>query len=200
MKLERVVRWGLAGLLAAVGCSVAIHLFLRADRVAHEAAVRAEREGAPIVWTETGVTVRWDRPDARAILVRGWSEPESGSGVWSLGHEAVLRLPAPPTDADLDIAFTLEAFIKPGLPAQRVVVRSSGRTIAEWRLTTGGVQTLHATAPKTARAGHTDLELHFDLPDADSPARHVAGSNDGRELAIKLKKIEVVAITPDVAT
>lgn len=143
-----------------------------------------------IVRTASVVTVMLDRKQGRDYLTSGWSEPEANSGVWSLGHEAVLTLPAPSGD-DLDLTFDVFPFITRGLPTQRVVVQAGGAPIGQWRLASSQLHSLHARLPKSLRTSPTDIELRFELPDADAPARRVAGSSDIRLIAIKLKKVEI---------
>jgi hypothetical protein len=126
-----------------------------------------------------------------ATLVRGWSAPEPGSGVWSNDRHAVLKLPPAPFPGAADVALTVEAFVAPSLPAQRVRVRVGARTLGEWRLTEGAPSTLHLQAPPELHAPDGSLTLQLDLPDAASPAKHVAGAMDVRLLAIKLRRVDV---------
>lgn len=127
-----------------------------------------------------------------ASLVQGWSTPEPGSGVWSTGRHAVLKLPPAPFPSAADIGLTVEAFVAPpALPFQRVTVRAGARTLGEWRLTQGEATTLHLQAPADLRRPDGSLELQLDLPDADSPAKRLPGSMDARLLAIKLRRIDV---------
>lgn len=126
-----------------------------------------------------------------AVLVRGWSAPEPGSGVWSTDRHAVLRLPPPPFPDASDVGLTVEAFVVPAQPVQRVTVRVGSRTLGEWRLTQGLATTLRLQAPAELRRADGSLVLQIDLPDAGSPAKRVPGAVDNRLLAIKLRRIDV---------
>jgi hypothetical protein len=125
----------------------------------------------------------------QAALGPGWSSIEPGSGVWSTANLAVVRLPPVPA-GPADVALQVEAFIAPTIPAQRVRAKAGRRTLGEWRIDEGGVTTLHFPLPEDVR-GPGGLELQLELPDADSPARRVAGASDVRRLAVKLHRLVV---------
>lgn len=194
MKSIALLRWACIALLGAVGLLLIAQLSRRADHAAEAAALAvAARESGATLRTASSVTLKFDQLRHSDSLVRGWSSPELNAGVWSDGREAVLRLPTPPTDGDLDVVFKLEPFLARGLPLQRITVRTGGRDVATWRLATTGLQTVHAAIPKALRSSG-DIELHLELPDADAPS-HLSNSTDSRQLAVRMMRVDVVAGT-----
>lgn len=192
MRPIALLRWACVALLGAVGLLLIAQLSRRADHAAEAAALAvAAHESGATIRTASSVTLEFDQLRRSDSLVRGWSSPELNAGVWSDGREAVLRLPTPPADGDLEVVFKLEPFLAPGLPAQRVTIRTANRNVATWRLGVAGLQTVHAVVPKALRSGG-DLELHLELPDADAPSR-LSNSNDSRQLAVRMTRIDVVA-------
>jgi hypothetical protein len=124
-----------------------------------------------------------------AALVEGWSSPDPGAGVSSNAHRATLLLPPSPYPGAVDVALTVEPFIAPARPFQRVTARIGAQTLGEWRLTKA--ETLHVRVPAELRGPAGDLQLQLDLPDAESPAALVKGAMDPRRLAIALKRITI---------
>jgi hypothetical protein len=143
--------------------------------------------------SDAPLTIFFDRETAPCCLASGWNKPEAGSGAWSSGALAVLRLPPMRTRKPVDIGLTLEAFVAPGLPAQTVKLRAGERTLAEWRLTSAGATRVDAVLPGDLPGRADGLDLQLDLPNATSPAHSVAGSTDVRILAVKLKALELKA-------
>jgi hypothetical protein len=191
------IRWGVLGVLVVVGISLLAQLAGRAERSAQSAALAmAARENAAVIRTASGVTIQFDQLRRSDSLMRGWFDPEPPAGVWSDGREAVLKLPVPPAGGDLDVAFKLQPFLAPGLPAQRVVVRTGGSELTTWRLASGEPQTVHATVPRALRSGDANIELHLELPDADAPS-HRMDSNDARLLAIRVQRVDLATVAAD---
>ena len=126
-----------------------------------------------------------------AALVEGWSTPEPGAGVWSDALRATLLLPPSPFPGAADVALTVEPFLAPARPFQRVTARVGAHTLGEWQLSKGGSTTLHLQVPVALRGPTGDLRLQLDLPDAESPAKHAEGAVDPRRLAIKLQQITI---------
>jgi hypothetical protein len=173
-----------------------VQLEHRADRTmsAVQSALLAGKSKADELATEvrpSDITIHFDRGMRPKSLGYGWSEAEQGFGVWSLGRLAVVKLQAFPAAPSTDVALTLQAFIAPGHPVQKVRVRAGDRVLAEWSLTNTDVRTVHVLVPRGVQAPNGDFELQLDLPDAAQPAKAIAGSTDPRILAINLKTIEV---------
>lgn len=124
----------------------------------------------------------------KAVLGDGWSIPEPQAGVWSSHRRAALRLPPASLAGPVEVALTVDAFIAPARPFQRVTARAGDRTLGEWRLKKAETTTLRFAVPAELRGGA--LELQLELPDAESPAR-VLGVTDARLLGIKLRRIDV---------
>jgi hypothetical protein len=190
---------GRLGLVATAALTLAVLLELshRADGAlrAHEAADQAGTSAADAMSTEretSRLVIHLDRGLAPNCLVEGWSGAEPNFGVWSVGHRAVLKLGGLQA-GPAEVALTLQPFSVPGRPVQRVSVRAQGRPLGDWSLTGSAVRTLHLSVPADARAATGEVVLELALPDADAPARRVAGSKDGREIAINLKRIEASA-------
>jgi len=145
--------------------------------------------------TERGpsrLVIYLDRGVRPNCLVEGWSGAEPNFGVWSVGRRAVLKLgglqPGP-----AEITLTLQPFVAPGRPAQRVGLSAHGRRLGDFSLTESSVRTLHVTVPAEVRPANGEVILELELPDAAAPAQHVAGSKDAREIAVNLKRIEASA-------
>lgn len=145
----------------------------------------AAEEGAPVI------ALDFDRPPPQGVLSRGWSEPEPGTGVWSVGQVSVIDLPAINRSGVHTLKVTLQPFVGPRLPAQRVRVSAGGHTLAERTLTAPDYQTLEIRLPEEVAASTTPLQLQFDLPDAKAPAIMTPGSTDTRVLAVRLRRIEL---------
>lgn len=193
MSFSRLLTVGVAGLLTVIAGCLLVQLSRRADQ-AVAAAMAAET--VAVVQTPSAVTLAFDRGPMRENLVHGWSEPEPGTGVWSNGREAVLKLPTPRAAGDLEAAFTVIPFLAPGLPLQQVDVRAGDRPLAAWRLTKPGEQTIRLAIPDNARTSGNEVELHLTFPDADRPSLRTPGSADGRTIAIKLKRVEIATTAP----
>jgi hypothetical protein len=180
MTAERIAGRAVFWAMAALTLGYLAQLSQRADRASYEVAS---------VRSASHAILYLDRAKAPPGLVSGWSRPEPGVGTWSAGERAVLRLTGL-TPGAVRLAITLQPFNAPGVPVQHVAVSAHGRRLAEWRLTASRMQTLTFEAPQDAREANGDLELTFDLPDADSPARRVPGSGDARQIAVKLVRLE----------
>jgi hypothetical protein len=195
MRPVALLRWGGAAMLVTVALLLLAQLSSRADRSVQAAVgMMTERENAAVIRTASSVTIQFDQLRHSDSLMRGWSDPEPGAGVWSDGHEAVLKLPTPMVGGNLDVAIKAQPFLAAGLPAQRVKVSVGGTEVTTWRLRTGESQTLHAAIPRTARTDLAEIELQLGLPDADTPARLSPGSTDARLLAIMVRRIDVAAV------
>jgi hypothetical protein len=193
VSLDRVAaRLGLALLVVIAG-----YLLLQLTGRANTAYAARQRAGAALATPpspETAVavlTLRFDRMRAPDGLVEGWSTPEPGSGVWSDGDHAVLKLPAPPSPGPAEISLSVSPLVAPGRPFQRVVIRAGARRLGDWRLAEAGPTTLKVVAPAEARAPDGAIALQIALPDAESPARLSPGSLDARRLAIKLHAVTI---------
>ena len=184
-------RLGLVVLLV-VGGFLLQQLVRKADHAhASRRAAPAAEAGAPPDAAAWRQTLRLDRGAPPAgLLVSGWSAPEPGSGVWSSGPVAALRLPPTPVRDKAKVALLVEAFVAPTRPFQQVRVRAGTRTLGEWRLTSSAITPLEFSAPAELLGPAGELDLQIDLPDADSPSRHVKDSTDPRRLAIKLHRVE----------
>ena len=193
MRLARAAAAPILFALAAAGVFLVDQL---ADKANHAYAMRRKASaaelpppGAMSAWSQTFYFDRAASPPG--VLVAGWSTPEPGAGVWSDERAATLRLPPAPGPGAVEVALTVEAFLAPGRPFQRVRVSSGGRPLGDWRLAAAGPTTLRIAAPHALRAPSGDLTLNFELPDADTPSRLVEGSPDPRILAIKLQRVTV---------
>ena len=157
------------------------------------AALSASTAGSPAsasaAWRQE---LFFDRASApAAALVEGWSTLEPGEGVWSDAFRTTLLLPPSPYPGVVDVALTVQPYVAPARPFQRVTARIGAHTLGEWRLTKGGSTTLHILVPAALRGPAGDLRLQLDLPDAESPAKHAEGAVDPRMLAIKLQRITI---------
>lgn len=189
VKPAQPIAWALAGLATAAILVALVQASGRADRAVAAAQTRSAK--APVVETPRSVTLNLDVGADQNVLAQGWSGPEPGLGVWSLGHEARLDLPTPCAPGDLDLALTFQAFLAPGLPAQRVRIESGGARLADWRITTAAEQTRRIRVPAALRTTPGLLQLRLELPDADSPAHRSPDASDPRVIAIMLKTVEL---------
>lgn len=134
----------------------------------------------------------FDRGAAPAsALIEGWSTPEPGAGVWSDAPRATLLLPPSPYPGVVDVALTVQPYVAPARPFQRITARVGAQMLGEWRLTKGGSTTLHIQVPAALRGPAGDLRLQLELPDAEAPAKHAEGAVDPRKLAIQLQRITI---------
>jgi hypothetical protein len=189
----RLVFWTMAAL--TVGYILQLGDRANGAMRAELAAARSGDAPADQLTTEhqgSRLVIHLDRAVSPKALAEGWSGPEPRSGTWSVGKYAVLRIAGAPA-GPAEVAVTLQPFIPPDRPLQRVTVRAEQRVLGQWRLTDNQVRRLNFAVPAEARDAQGDLVLAFDLPDADSPARRVSGSLDGRVIAIKLITVEVAA-------
>lgn len=124
-------------------------------------------------------------PEARALLVRGWSHDEEAEGrtfVWSEGPESEMEvfLAAP-----RDVAVSLRGmpFEAPGAPGQVVTVLANGREIAEVPFGPGEVEQRVEIREKNLRAGLNRLTFRYAW--TRSPREASGGrSTDTRRLAV----------------
>lgn len=189
MSLQRIAAWAGLIVLVVVGGFLLLLLVRRAD-AAYANQLHAASAPPPASAAAWAQAYHFDHAAApRAVLGAGWSDPEPQAGVWSRDRQAVLRLPVP-LAGPAEVALTVDAFVAPGRPFQRVTARVGDRTLGEWRLTKVGTDTLRFAVPAELRGSGGDLEVQLALPDADSPAK-VQGSTDARLLAIKLHRIDV---------
>ncbi|HYO14137.1 MAG TPA: sulfatase [Thermoanaerobaculia bacterium] len=124
-------------------------------------------------------------PEARALLIRGWSHDEEAEGrtfVWSEGPESEMEvfLAAP---RDVAVSFRGMPFEAPGAPAQRVAVLANGREVAEVGFGPGEAEQRIELPAKALRAGSNRLTFRYAW--TRSP-REVRGgrSSDTRRLAV----------------
>lgn len=166
-------------------------------QLGHKASVAYARRNKPAAAAPTEApawrqSLYFDHATAPpGALVKGWSPPEPGSGAWSDGPLAILRLPAAPISGPAAAALKVEPFIAPGRPFQRVTARVGERTLGEWRLTKAEATTLYFQVPAELRDPAGEVTVQLDLPDSDSPARRVEGALDARLLGVKLHEITV---------
>jgi hypothetical protein len=182
-------RLGLAG-LAVIAVFLLLQLGVKADHaVANRSVAAAPRTPAEAVW-RSGLSFDSSTRPA-GLLVRGWFAPELGSGVWSSGKDAVLKVPASLLPGPSNVALAVEPFVAPTVPVQRVRVRAGARVLGEWRLTRAGMTSLDVQIPAELRGPAGDVDLQLELPDAAPPKGHVEGSQDVRVLAIKLRRMDL---------
>lgn len=194
MRLDRLTARAAIFALTALMAFLLLQLKNKAA-IAHAARAPALPigESAPSIALSSNwrLSMDFDRGPGKTGLADGWSEPEPGSGVWSLGRQAILTLPSAPSAGPLDVTMTVDPFIAPTRPLQRVRARIGSRTIGEWRLTKPGRTTLPLEVPADARAAGGDFQIVLELPDASAPAHTVEGATDPRQLAIKLSRIDI---------
>jgi hypothetical protein len=176
--------------LALLCAGLLLKLAREADRVHASLVARAAEAPADAAVAPWRVVLRFDQAKAPAALLRrGWSAPEFGSGAWSMAGLAVLQLPPSPARGPAVVVLSVEPFVAAAHPVQRVRVRAGARVLGEWRLT-GGTSRLAFQLPGELN-GPDGLELQIDLPDAASPARDVRGAMDARLLGVKLHAVEL---------
>jgi len=194
MRLDRTAAGlGLVALVVIGG-----FMFLQLTRKAQAAYTNRQVSAAAATDASPPASAGWrqvlffDHGTAPAgALGEGWSTPEPGSGVWSNAQRTTLQLPPSPYPGSIDVALTVEPFVIPARPFQRVRARAGARTLGEWRLTSAGITTLHVGVPAELRGPAGDLQLQLDLPDAASPAKLMKDVMDTRLLAIRLHRIAI---------
>lgn len=188
--------YSLAGLIfgfAAVPAGFWLNQLSDKATVAHATTILTRPRGpAPVQLdgADWQVAMRFDGATWPAYALHsGWSDPEQGSGVWTSGRRAALRLALPTADAPVEVALLVRGFVAPDYPVQRVRVRNKdGDLLLDTRVTTEAPSRLKFALP-AARGRGGEIELILELPDAAAPAIWVPGSQDHRELAIKLHSL-----------
>jgi hypothetical protein len=192
MRAQRLVLWGAGVIATGLVALLLAFLVRRADDAyagerSGQTAVALALEEMAAGRTISRLVIRCDGPRRPDALLAGWSTPEAGSGIWSQGQTAVVRLPALSARGPMEVAIDVAPFVRPGRPFQRVTIRAGGTQLGSWRLAAPAL--LQVRIPPQARAPGDDVELAFDLPDADAPARLDPASPDKRQIALKLVRI-----------
>lgn len=134
--------------------------------------------------------LRFDLPHwPRSVLQSGWSAPEPGTGVWSAGRRASLRLSPIAAGEAVDVVLLVRGFVTASRPVQRVRIRSGAHLLLSGEVTSEAATPLAFRVPAEAIDHSGTIELTVDLPDAGVPAALSPGSADQRELAIKLHSL-----------
>jgi len=132
-----------------------------------------------------------DASGTKFVLGSGFSNPEPG-GIWSIGAECRLNLPAPPMDADgiwLEIAGRV--FLHPPfLVAKPLGITVAGRRLVDMHVESETVIQIHVP-PDLLQLGATlSVELHH--PISCSP-QSIGASPDHRELGFWFSRIRLYA-------
>lgn len=124
-------------------------------------------------------------PEARPLLVRGWSHDEAAEGrtfVWSEGPESEMEVfLAVPRDVPVSLrGFPFDA---PGAPGQTATVLANGREVAEVPFVPGGAEQRIELPEEALRAGLNRLTFRYAW--TRSPREASGGrSTDTRRLAV----------------
>jgi choline-sulfatase len=124
-------------------------------------------------------------PEARALLLWGWSHDEAADGrtfVWSDGPESVMEvfLAAP---RDVTVSLRGLPFEVPGAPGQRVTVLANGREVAEIPFGPGETEHRVELPGRALQAGINRLAFRYAW--TRSPREASGGrSSDSRRLAV----------------
>ncbi len=128
--------------------------------------------------------VRFSETSPPIRFVSGWGAHEK-THIWTTATIAEFELQPPPQAGPLVLELSLQAFLPPQLSSQRVLLRSRGKLLGEWRLTEAGKQTLRVDLPAGSEDGSDWLLFRLELPDSVSPAE-LGVSPDRRRLGIAL--------------
>jgi hypothetical protein len=136
-------------------------------------------------------------PASGAYLGRGWGVAESGSR-WTVGKEAVLRIPLPALLRELSFETSVRPFLDGNvLEHQEIWLLANGQAIATWTLREPDFTRINWKVPPEVLAiDPGQLELRFLTPDADSQSALNTGA-DERELGIAFISISVQGTAAD---
>lgn len=142
--------------------------------------------GSSQVWTDTQL-VDFGTPEASPYLREGWSGDENAF-VWSVGNRAALRLfigtPGPRT-----LVARLAPLSWPGAPAQSLVLSIDGHEFAREVLEPGIAEHRWVLPVELVPPGMRRIDIVYGR--ADRPADVLAGSSDGRRLAVAWYELRV---------
>jgi hypothetical protein len=121
--------------------------------------------------------------------LEGWSKPEA-TLQWMISVASVLALPALAPDIDYDlVAWVVPFLARQHLRLQRLILQLNKTVVAEFDVY-GAVYIGCALPEASLRRDGTD-RLRLLHPDAISPSS-VSGSDDGRMLAVALRRLSLV--------
>ena len=124
------------------------------------------------------------------VLDGGWSFGEDW-GRWTEATDASLcfRLAERPA-TPLTVTMRLRAFALKSLPARRIRVVINGASVADWSFSTTAPEVRSFAIPPSAVSPSGIVTVHFEIPDALSPATYGVGA-DSRLLGLGASSLRV---------
>jgi hypothetical protein len=137
------------------------------------------------------------RGNFKPFQAGGWTATRSQDISWTDGKSMSLSIPFPNVSGDVQAVMNVKPLLAPGkLDKQRVTVSVGGTQIAQWALTHSRFQQLEFTIPGSLLNSDGPTEIHFALPDAQSPESLEIG-DDKRALSLAFLKLRFDLAEPD---